>query len=55
MSLDGFVAHEDHSIGHLFDWYESGDVAMSWPGTGMASHVEHTVRGRWHRRRSPAR
>ncbi|HEY1824610.1 MAG TPA: hypothetical protein VGG21_01440 [Acidimicrobiales bacterium] len=39
MSLDGFVAHDDDSVGHLFDWYEEGDVALSWPGMGMVSHV----------------
>lgn len=40
MSLDGFIAHQDDSVGHLFDWYESGDVAVSWPGMGMVSHVD---------------
>lgn len=40
MSLDGFVAHLDHSVDHLFDWYESGDVAVAWPGMGMVSHVD---------------
>jgi dihydrofolate reductase len=39
MSLDGFIAHEDDSVGHLFDWYESGDVEVRWPGMGMVSHV----------------
>lgn len=28
MSLDGFVAHDDDSAGHLFDWYDSGDVEV---------------------------
>lgn len=40
MSLDGFIAHPDDSVGHLFDWYESGDVAVAWPGMGMVSHVD---------------
>jgi dihydrofolate reductase len=40
MSLDGFIAHEDDSVGHLFDWYESGEVEVSWPGMGMVSHVD---------------
>jgi dihydrofolate reductase len=45
MSLDGFVAHEDDSVGHLFDWYGSGDVEFSWPGMGMVSHVDpHSAR-----------
>lgn len=39
MSVDGFIAHEDDSVGHLFDWYESGDVELRWPGMDMVSHV----------------
>ena len=39
MSLDGFIAHRDDSVGHLFDWYESGGTALRWPGLGMVSHV----------------
>jgi dihydrofolate reductase len=39
MSLDGFIALPDDSVGHLFDWYESGDTALQWPGMGMVSHV----------------
>jgi dihydrofolate reductase len=39
MSVDGFIALPDDSVGHLFDWYESGEVALPWPGMGMVSHV----------------
>lgn len=39
MSLDGFVAHEDDSVGHLFDWYDAGDVELCWPGNDMVSQV----------------
>ena len=39
VSVDGFIAHEDDSVGHLFDWYESGCVEVRWPGMGMVSHV----------------
>jgi dihydrofolate reductase len=39
MSVDGFIAHEDDSVGHLFDWYGSGDVEVRWPGMNMVSHV----------------
>jgi dihydrofolate reductase len=28
MSLDGFIADPDDGVGPLFDWYESGDVAV---------------------------
>jgi dihydrofolate reductase len=39
MSLDGFIALPDDSVGHLFDWYESGDSVVRWPGMGLVSHV----------------
>src|SRR5271154_245435 len=39
MSVDGFIAHQDDSVGHLFDWDESGDTAVHWPGRGVGSHV----------------
>jgi dihydrofolate reductase len=39
MSVDGFIAHEDDSVGHLFDWYDSGEAEVRWPGMGMVSHV----------------
>ena len=32
MSLDGFIALEDNSIGHLFDWYAAGDVEVEVEG-----------------------
>ncbi len=39
MSVDGFIAHADDSVGHLFDWYDSGDVEVRWPGMNMVSRV----------------
>jgi len=39
MSVDGFIALPDDSVGPLFDWYESGDEPLAWPGMGMVSHV----------------
>jgi len=39
MSVDGFIAHEDDSVGHLFDWYDNGDIEVRWPGNEMVSHV----------------
>jgi dihydrofolate reductase len=39
MSIDGFIANEDDSVGHLFDWYGSGNVEVRWPGSDMVSHV----------------
>jgi hypothetical protein len=31
VSLDGYIAYEDHSIGDLFKWYANGDVRISLP------------------------
>jgi dihydrofolate reductase len=39
MSLDGFIARPDDSVGPLFDWYEAGPVEFQWPGNPMTSHV----------------
>jgi dihydrofolate reductase len=39
MSVDGYIAYEDHTVGHLFDWYEAGDVEVHWPGDDMVSRV----------------
>lgn len=39
MSLDGFIAEPDDGVTHIFDWYDSGDVAFEWPGNDMVSHV----------------
>ncbi|WP_086685033.1 hypothetical protein, partial [Amycolatopsis pretoriensis] len=32
MSLDGFVARPDDSVGPLFDWYTAGDVEVPMVG-----------------------
>ncbi|MEU4195609.1 dihydrofolate reductase family protein [Kribbella sp. NPDC026611] len=31
MSLDGYVAKQDNTIGHLFDWLQNGEVDMPTP------------------------
>jgi dihydrofolate reductase len=33
VSLDGFIADDDDSVGPLFDWYSNGDVTWSFPGS----------------------
>ncbi|MEO8261501.1 MAG: dihydrofolate reductase family protein [Pseudolysinimonas sp.] len=32
MSLDGYIATPDDGIGHLFDWYEAGDIEVGNAG-----------------------
>ena len=45
MSVDGFIALPDDSVGHLFDWDDSGEVALAWPGMGLVSHVNPASAG----------
>ena len=39
VSLDGFVAADDDTVGPLFDWYENGDVAGSFSDTRRVFHT----------------
>lgn len=39
MSLDGYIAKPDNSIGRLFDWLQSGDVALATPAGDFAVHL----------------
>lgn len=39
MSLDGYIAKPDNSIGRLFDWLQSGDVAVATPAGDFAVHL----------------
>jgi dihydrofolate reductase len=47
MSLDGFIAFEDNSIGHLFDWYEAGDVVIENAGDLPAFHLTQQSADYW--------
>ena len=37
VSLDGYIAHGDDTVGPLFDWYGNGDV--EWAFTGACSEI----------------
>ncbi|HEX4016923.1 MAG TPA: dihydrofolate reductase family protein [Frankiaceae bacterium] len=39
MSLDGYIAKHDNTIGQLFDWLDNGDVAIPTATEGMTFHV----------------
>lgn len=39
MSLDGFVAHRDDSVDHLFDWYFEGDVEVPTANPDVVFHM----------------
>ena len=39
MSLDGYIAQHDNSIGRLFDWYDSGDVVVETARPDLMFHL----------------
>ena len=47
MSLDGFVAFEDDTIGELFEWYENGDVEIVNAGELPPFHVTQASADYW--------
>lgn len=40
MSLDGFIAHHDDTVGPLFDWYDAGEVAVPTDRPDMTWHLD---------------
>ena len=49
MSLDGYVAKEDNSIGRLFDWLQNGDVALATPAGDFEVHLSAASADHWQR------
>src|ERR1700709_380679 len=47
MSLDGFIAKGDNSIGRLFDWYENGDVDFPTATEGMTFRLSPLSADYW--------
>jgi len=39
VSLDGFIAADDDTVGPLFDWYENGDVAGTFSDEDRVFHT----------------
>jgi dihydrofolate reductase len=39
MSLDGYIAKDDNTIGPLFDWLQNGDVALPAPAGDITLHM----------------
>ena len=39
VSLDGYIAKQDNSIGRLFDWLQNGEVELSDPAGKMTFHL----------------
>lgn len=47
MSLDGYVAKADNSIGQLFDWYEAGDVELTTATSGLTFYLTPASAAYW--------
>lgn len=47
MSLDGFVAYPDGSVGALFDWYNKGDVEVTPAGYPITFHMSEASAAYW--------
>jgi len=49
MSLDGFVAKQDNTIGRLFDWLQNGEVAIPTPAGDFTVHLTPPSSEHWQR------
>jgi len=49
MSLDGYVAKEDNTIGRLFDWLQNGEVAIPTPAQDFEVHLTQPSAAYWQR------
>jgi dihydrofolate reductase len=49
MSLDGFVAKPDNTIGRLFDWLQNGEVALPTPAGDFTVHLAPPSAEHWRR------
>ena len=49
MSLDGYIAKEDNTVGRLFDWYQNGDVEIPTATEGLRFHLSPPSAEYWGR------
>ncbi len=47
MSLDGYVAKQDNTIGRLFDWLQNGEVAIPTPAGDFTVHLNPASVEHW--------
>ena len=47
MSLDGYVAKHDNTIGRLFDWLQNGEVEIPTPAGDFAVHLTPSSSQHW--------
>ena len=49
MSLDGYVAKQDNTIGRLFDWLQNGESAIATPAGDFTMHLDPASVEHWTR------
>jgi dihydrofolate reductase len=49
MSLDGYIAKDDNTIGRLFDWLQNGAVAIPTPAGEIIVHLSPLSAEHWRR------
>ena len=49
MSLDGYIAKHDNTIGRLFDWYQNGEVEVPTATPQIAFHLTPQSAEYWRR------
>src|SRR4051812_14667536 len=47
MSLDGYIAKADNTIGHLFDWFDNGAVECRTIDPGITLHLNRESADHW--------
>src|SRR5215203_2533705 len=47
MSLDGYIAKHDNTIGRLFDWLQNGDVEVPTVNPDITLHLTAPSAERW--------
>src|SRR5215218_5221943 len=47
MSLDGFIAKQDNTIGRLFDWLQNGDLEIPTPADDFSLHLTPQSAEHW--------
>jgi dihydrofolate reductase len=47
MSLDGYVAKQDNTIGRLFDWLQNGEIEIPTPAGDFAVHLSPPSSKHW--------
>jgi len=45
VSVDGYIAYPDDTVGPLFEWYFNGDTEVSAPASGWTFRVSRTSAG----------